>query len=73
MTGADGGADLAAPNSRMPGGGISRRPLDFIILADCSASMRGEKIQALNYAIASMMPHLAAWERDQIIRIWNPA
>jgi uncharacterized protein YegL len=27
--------------------------------------MKGEKIQALNYAIADMMPHLAEWERDQ--------
>ena len=49
----------------MPGGGISRRPLHFIILADCSGGMKGEKIQALNYAIADMMPHLADWERDQ--------
>jgi uncharacterized protein YegL len=49
----------------MPGGGISRRPLHFIIMADCSGSMKGEKIQALNYAIADMLPHLAAWERDQ--------
>ena len=54
-----------APLSRMPGGGISRRPLHFIILADCSGGMKGEKIQALNFAIADMMPHLAAWERDQ--------
>lgn len=55
----------AAPPSRMPGGGVSRRPLHFIILADCSGGMKGEKIQALNFAIADMMPHLAAWERDQ--------
>ena len=55
-----------APPSRMPGGGISRRPLHFIILADCSGGMKGEKIQALNFAIADMMPHLAAWERDQV-------
>jgi uncharacterized protein YegL len=27
--------------------------------------MKGEKIQSLNFAIADMMPHLAAWERDQ--------
>jgi uncharacterized protein YegL len=53
------------PTARMPGGGISRRPLHFIILADCSGGMKGEKIQALNYAIADMMPHLADWERDQ--------
>src|SRR6185312_14722877 len=46
------GMTQVTPYSRMPGGGISRRPLHFIILA-------------LNYAIADMMPHLAAWERDQ--------
>jgi uncharacterized protein YegL len=49
----------------MPGGGISKRPLHFFILADCSGSMRGEKIQALNYAIADMLPHLVAWEHEQ--------
>src|SRR6201987_596763 len=59
------GITRVEPYSRMPGGGISRRPLHFIILADCSGGMKGEKIQALNYAIADMMPHLAAWERDQ--------
>jgi uncharacterized protein YegL len=59
------GKTQVEPFSRMPGGGISRRPLHFIILADCSGGMKGEKIQALNYAIADMMPHLAAWERDQ--------
>src|SRR6201992_2419734 len=52
-------------DSRMPGGGISRRPLHLIILADCSGGMKGEKIQALNYAIADMMPHLVEWEQDQ--------
>jgi uncharacterized protein YegL len=55
----------SASYSRMPGGGISRRPLHLIILADCSGGMKGEKIQALNYAIADMMPHLEDWERDQ--------
>jgi uncharacterized protein YegL len=54
-----------APVTRLPGGGIARRPLHVIILADCSGGMKGEKIQALNYAIANMMPHLADWERDQ--------
>jgi uncharacterized protein YegL len=50
----------------MPGGGISRRPLHFFILADCSGSMKtAGRMQALNFAIASMLPHLAAWERDQ--------
>ena len=50
----------------MPGGGISRRPLHLFILADCSGSMKVDgRMQALNFAIASMLPHLAAWERDQ--------
>lgn len=49
----------------MPGGGISRRPFHMIILADCSGSMRGEKMQALNFAIVDMLSHLADWERDQ--------
>ena len=59
------GMTQVTPYARMPGGGISRRPLHFIILADCSGGMKGEKIQALNFAIADMLPHLAAWERDQ--------
>jgi uncharacterized protein YegL len=50
----------------MPGGGISRRPLHFFILADCSGSMKSDgRMQALNFAIASMLPQLAAWEREQ--------
>jgi uncharacterized protein YegL len=49
----------------MPGDGTSRRPLHFIILADCSGGMKGEKIRALNYAIADMLPQLEEWERDQ--------
>ena len=49
----------------MPGGGISKRPLHFIVLADCSGSMRGAKMQSLNYAIADMLPHLLSWEQQQ--------
>jgi uncharacterized protein with von Willebrand factor type A (vWA) domain len=30
----------------MPGGGVARRPLHFIVMADCSGSMKGEKMQA---------------------------
>jgi uncharacterized protein YegL len=55
----------ATTSAVMPGGGIARRPLHCFILADCSGSMKGEKMQALNFAIADMLPHLAAWERDQ--------
>lgn len=51
----------------MPGGGVARRPLHFIIMADCSGSMAGDRMQALNYAIADMLPQLADWERDQVI------
>ena len=50
----------------MPGGGVARRPMHFIVMADCSGSMKGEKMQALNYALRSMLPHLVAWERDQV-------
>jgi len=49
----------------MPGGGIDKRPLHFIIAADGSWSMNGEKMQALNYAIATMLPQLISWERAQ--------
>lgn len=50
----------------MPGGGISRRPLHVFVLADCSGSMRIDgRMQALNYAIASVLPQLASWERGQ--------
>ncbi len=49
----------------MPGGGISRRPLHVIILADCSGSMKGEKIQQLNFAIREMVQDLASWEEEQ--------
>lgn len=50
----------------MPGGGVARRPLHFIIMADCSGGMAGEKMQALNYAIAAMLPHLVEWEKEQL-------
>ncbi len=49
----------------MPGGGIAKRPLHFIIAADGSWSMNGEKMQALNFAIATMLPQLVDWERAQ--------
>ena len=49
-------AVISGGTTLMPGGSISRRPLHCIILADCSGSMRGEKMQALNFAIAEMLP-----------------
>jgi len=58
--------DMTSSMTIMPGGGISRRPLHFFVLADCSGSMKVDgKIQALNFAIASMLPQLASWEREQ--------
>ena len=58
-------ADLSEEATLMPGGGISKRPLHVIVAADCSGSMMGEKIQSLNYAIAVMIPQLAAWDQEQ--------
>jgi uncharacterized protein YegL len=51
--------------SVMPGGGVARRPLHVILLADCSGSMMGAKIKALNFAIGEMLQHFASWEREQ--------
>jgi hypothetical protein len=39
----------------MPGGGVARRPLHFIIMGDCSGSMKGPKMQALNTALAQQL------------------
>src|SRR5258706_5319181 len=50
----------------MPGGGVARRPLHFIVMADCPGWMKGGKIQALNYALRPMLPHLVDWERVQL-------
>jgi uncharacterized protein YegL len=49
----------------MPGGGVARRPLHFI-MGDCSGSMKGPKMQALNTALRAMLPHLLRWEREQL-------
>src|SRR5260221_145209 len=35
----------------MPGGGVARRPLHFIVMADCSGSMKGGR-SALRLAVA---------------------
>ncbi len=49
----------------MPGGGVAKRPLHVILLADCSGSMTGAPIQALNFAIVGMLQHFAEWEQEQ--------
>lgn len=42
-----------------PGGELATRPLEFIWLADCSISMRGQgKMDALNEAIRKSIPHM---------------
>ncbi len=51
--------------SVMPGGGVARRPLHVIMLADCSGSMTGPKIHALNFAVGEMLQHFASFEREQ--------
>jgi uncharacterized protein YegL len=61
----DMGVHSMKTKSVMPGGGIARRPLHVILLADCSGSMTGKKIQALNFAIADMLQYFASWEREQ--------
>ncbi|HLL80294.1 MAG TPA: VWA domain-containing protein [Ktedonobacteraceae bacterium] len=42
----------------IPGGQLSNRPLHFFWLADCSGSMAGAKIQALNNAIREAIPEM---------------
>lgn len=45
---------------KRPGSALSRRPLHFIILADCSGSMAADgKMIALNTAIRETLPHLS--------------
>ncbi|HUJ06030.1 MAG TPA: hypothetical protein VLX31_07960, partial [Streptosporangiaceae bacterium] len=51
--------------SIMPGGGVAKRPLHVILLADCSGSMTGAPIHALNFAIGGMLQHFAEWEQEQ--------
>lgn len=44
--------------SDLPGGPIATRPLHFIFITDCSGSMSGAKIQALNEAIRTAVPKM---------------
>jgi uncharacterized protein YegL len=43
-------------DNKLPGGPMAGRPLHFIWICDCSGSMAGDKIGALNYAIQSAIP-----------------
>jgi len=53
---------MAPPNESLksptnfPGGKLASRPLHFIWIADCSGSMSGAKITALNFAIRESIP-----------------
>lgn len=45
---------------KRPGGKTSARPLPIFWIADCSGSMSGDKIQALNQAVKEAIPHIQA-------------
>lgn len=44
--------------SKRPGGEMATRPLHFFWIADCSGSMKGAKIQTLNFAIKDALPEM---------------
>ncbi|MCD8149055.1 MAG: VWA domain-containing protein [Clostridiales bacterium] len=43
---------------KRPGGELATRPLHFFWIVDCSGSMFGEKIGAVNHAIQSVIPDM---------------
>lgn len=48
-----------------PGSRLARRPLHFVLVADCSGSMAADgKIHALNAAVREMLPHLVQLAGD---------
>jgi uncharacterized protein YegL len=47
-----------AQKLKRPGGELANRPLHFIWMVDCSGSMHGEKIGAVNHAIQSTIPEM---------------
>ncbi len=49
---------------KRPGGELTSRPLHFIWIVDCSGSMAGEKIGAVNHAIQSTVPEMADAARN---------
>jgi len=49
---------------RRPGAELATRPLHFFWVVDCSYSMKGEKIGALNNAIQSVVPEMKAAADD---------
>jgi uncharacterized protein YegL len=55
-----------AGTTMMPGGGVARRPLHLIILADCSGGMDGKKMDSLNFAMIQMLQNLEDWDRSEL-------
>ena len=49
---------------KRPGGELASRPLHFFWVVDCSGSMYGEKIGAVNHAIQSTIPEMADAAKD---------
>lgn len=49
---------------RRPGGELASRPLHFFWVVDCSGSMYGEKIGAVNHAIQSTIPDMVEAAND---------
>jgi len=46
------------PELKRPGGALATRPLHFIWMVDCSGSMHGDKIGAVNNAIQEAIPEM---------------
>lgn len=46
------------PDIKRPGGALATRPLHFIWIVDCSGSMSGDKIGAVNNAIQEAIPEM---------------
>ena len=51
-------------NLKRPGGELASRPLHFFWVVDCSGSMYGEKIGAVNHAIQSTIPDMVDAAND---------
>lgn len=55
------------------GGEVMRRSLHFFWIVDNSGSMRGEKIQTVNYAIKNILPEIKKIESQERIKIFMRA
>lgn len=53
-----------AEQLKRPGGELASRPLHFFWVVDCSGSMYGEKIGAVNHAIQSTIPEMVDAAKD---------